>query len=525
LEEEDQYWRNKTLDFLVDNRTLLGNNDVPEYRRNIIFSLKKYSVCDDIHLIKRIDNSTEIILISSKEECENIFTETSFLINDPTNEEFIFISDVQTPNRFHFLYGSKLIILIPLIEKIFNGIIIMSWNTLFPLNKPFKTGLEICITRTKEMIRLNFTYLTIKELKVKFNAIFHTVSQALIFMDNEGRNTWINPKAKELLNILLSGEEFIPELVSEKMTALRRKTQNSADIILEAANLFKYPERKIDNWLWIFEKEVYKVVSTPVVSEQIQGRLWIFEDISEIYFAKQKLEIINKEKNNLISIVSHDLRSPLNQVLGFSEILNMNLENLNETQKFSIVKIKSVAERGLGLIKDLLDINAIEQQKVVLNNVQLNIKEIIESEVNGYQIVAMKKNMNVNLSCETTQYTVWGDKDIFYRIMENLVSNAIKFSHKDKSVYIDIKNTEDKVVISIKDEGQGMTEEDQKNLFKKFQRLSAKPTAGESSSGLGLSIVKTLVEQLNGQISCESEWKKGTTFKIEFPIYKTDSEK
>ena len=98
--------------------------------------------------------------------------------------------------------------------------------------------------------------------------------------------------------------------------------------------------------------------------------------------------------------------------------------------------------------------------------------------------------------------------------MDNLISNAIKFTPSGRRIYLDLANGGDGAVFSIRDEGPGISKEDQKKMFRKFQRLSAKPTGGESSTGLGLSIVKSLVERLDGQIDVESQLGKGTTFRI-----------
>jgi signal transduction histidine kinase len=114
---------------------------------------------------------------------------------------------------------------------------------------------------------------------------------------------------------------------------------------------------------------------------------------------------------------------------------------------------------------------------------------------------------------------VLADQDYLARILDNLVSNAIKFSHPNTSVTVSLnKKDTGKVQLAVKDEGQGIREDEMKKLFGKFSRLSARPTAKESSTGLGLYIVKSLVEELEGSIWCESVWEHGTTFFVELPV-------
>jgi signal transduction histidine kinase len=110
------------------------------------------------------------------------------------------------------------------------------------------------------------------------------------------------------------------------------------------------------------------------------------------------------------------------------------------------------------------------------------------------------------------------DQTYLSRILDNLITNAIKFSEQGSSVYIDVQSGEDKATIQIRDEGPGFREEDLPHLFKKFKKLSARPTNGESSTGLGLAIVKLLVEKLNGMIRVESQSGRGACFVIELPL-------
>jgi signal transduction histidine kinase len=109
------------------------------------------------------------------------------------------------------------------------------------------------------------------------------------------------------------------------------------------------------------------------------------------------------------------------------------------------------------------------------------------------------------------------------QVLDNLISNAIKFSSCGKSVFVHVRGNEHSIYIEVQDEGQGISQEDQKKLFGKFARLSARPTAGESSTGLGLSIVKSMVEAMNGKIWCESEFGQGATFIVELPIAEMES--
>jgi signal transduction histidine kinase len=128
---------------------------------------------------------------------------------------------------------------------------------------------------------------------------------------------------------------------------------------------------------------------------------------------------------------------------------------------------------------------------------------------------AESKEIKLHLNSSAALH-VEADVGYITQIVENLLSNAIKFSPARKNIFIDVAGNDDKVTVMVKDEGPGMTEDDKKKLFNKYQKLSARPTANESSTGLGLSIVKKFVEAMNGRIWCESEEGKGVSFFVEF---------
>jgi len=237
----------------------------------------------------------------------------------------------------------------------------------------------------------------------------------------------------------------------------------------------------------------------------------------EIEVKNIRLEDLDREKSSLMNIVAHDLKAPLNKVLGAAQLLP-NLGELNEDQAEFVGMIKKVAFEGKKFIEDLLDINAIEQQKpeaILWEKVQ--IKSFISSSIIGYKQQADGKKIQLHFDTQLDNTEIDTDRSYLNRIMDNLVSNAIKFSPQEKNIFITATENAQTVSISIKDEGPGISPADQKKMFKKFQKLSARPTAGESSTGLGLSIIKTLVERLNGDISVSSQLGQGTEFVVVLP--------
>lgn len=239
-----------------------------------------------------------------------------------------------------------------------------------------------------------------------------------------------------------------------------------------------------------------------------------FEHLTNSY---TKLSDLNREKDGIISIVAHDLRTPLNNIEGLIQLISMD-GNLNDDQQDYISKIRSVVKNGNAMIQDLLDINQAKNQKPVLNITTVELGPFIENWRTNFEKALSSKNQTLTLTGDIHDLAIRTDAGLLSRILDNLLSNAIKFSEQGTSIHIDIHSQNDNLNLIIRDEGPGISEQDQLKMFKPFTRLSAKPTNGEPSNGLGLSIIKSLCKQLGGKISVDSELGKGTTFEINLPM-------
>lgn len=225
---------------------------------------------------------------------------------------------------------------------------------------------------------------------------------------------------------------------------------------------------------------------------------------------------LNEEKNQLIGIAAHDLKSPLKRIEGLISLINMSSDNLTEEQKGLIKKISLVSKEQNELILEILDLNKIESQSTSIELKKGNVIKVLEEVIESYYLIADNKNIRMVTRYDSHDIYAKIEKYYLRQVFENILSNAIKFSPPDTIVEIAAQKTGKKVVISIKDQGPGITAEDMKKLFGKFQKLSAQPTGGEISTGLGLAITKKYVEAMNGSIRCESEYGHGAKFIVEF---------
>ena len=224
-----------------------------------------------------------------------------------------------------------------------------------------------------------------------------------------------------------------------------------------------------------------------------------------------------KAKDHFMGVAAHDLKSPLSGIEGLVELIKMENKNMSATEAEYLGHIQYSCKKMQRLIIDILDVNRIEQGKAVVNWQKVSIMPILGQIQLGFAPQATKKN--IDLQIEGIDETMETDPDNLSRILENLVSNAIKFSPSMKKVSLSVSSEHHQVKFKVADEGPGIPQEEQSRLFNKFQRLSNRPTNSEISTGLGLSIVKELATQLGGEITFASEVGKGSTFIVRLPQF------
>ncbi|HEY8936789.1 MAG TPA: ATP-binding protein [Cyclobacteriaceae bacterium] len=234
----------------------------------------------------------------------------------------------------------------------------------------------------------------------------------------------------------------------------------------------------------------------------------------EILQKNEELLSLNNEKNNLISIVAHDLKSPLNQIRSVITLIKMSKHNPEETESY-ISMIEGSAIRLSDMIGKILDVEAVEYNNLNLKPQRVNLSTTLNSITDRYTLNARQKEIRVERNIQPHLF-VSVDPDYIDQVLENVISNAIKFSPIHKKLFVNLTHAGSRIIAEIKDEGPGLNEEDKKKLFLKYQKLSAKPTGNETSTGLGLSIVKKFVTAMQGEIWCESEPGHGASFFVAF---------
>ncbi|MGI9088732.1 MAG: sensor histidine kinase [Chthoniobacterales bacterium] len=239
--------------------------------------------------------------------------------------------------------------------------------------------------------------------------------------------------------------------------------------------------------------------------------------LDQLATSNAELVVLNREKTEFLGIAAHDLRNPLNTIVGYAQLLQANGNDAKNVPKFANA-INTAGTRMRDLIKNLLDANAVEQGRFSCEVQRCDLRELIAESLEHNRIDSERKEIAITVEMADGA-AAGADRITTVQVLDNLISNAIKYSPFETTIRVRGTVEDGSVFITVTDEGPGVSEEDQKRMFGKFARLSARPTGGESSTGLGLSIVKKLVRAMSGSIECRSTFGHGSSFILRLPAW------
>ena len=231
-------------------------------------------------------------------------------------------------------------------------------------------------------------------------------------------------------------------------------------------------------------------------------------------------EAANQAKSKFLASMSHELRTPLNAILGFAQLLSLKTCGpLNEDQKGYVENIVQGGEHLLGLINDVLDLARIDSGQLAVNIETVDAVDIADRVLNNFQQLAAARNLKISFASHVpAALKVRADRMRMTQVLVNLTSNAIKYNREGGAVTFDLSVTDDNYGrIGVSDTGRGIPEERRGEVFQSFNRLGAE-ASGEEGTGIGLTLSKSLIEQMNGRIGFKSEDGMGTLFWIDLPL-------
>lgn len=262
------------------------------------------------------------------------------------------------------------------------------------------------------------------------------------------------------------------------------------------------------------DEEINRGLMRDLLKQNAVSRRLLDERMREINEKNTELRRLDKVKNDFLGIAAHDLRGPLGAIQLASSLLCSEVcERHGEADRRALLQqIEELSKFMLHLLDELLDVTAIESGNLHMRPREQSYKEFLQTVVNANRALAEAKDIELSLDCNADLGACVFDENRLRQVLNNLVSNAVKYSHRDTNVRITASASSGGVVTSVCDQGQGIPEAELGKLFNDFQRTSVRSTGGERSTGLGLAITRRIVEAHGGEIGVESEVGKGSRF-------------
>ncbi|MCD4791887.1 MAG: PAS domain S-box protein [Bacteroidales bacterium] len=351
----------------------------------------------------------------------------------------------------------------------------------------------------------------------KLSMVASKTDNSVIIMDAQGNFNWINDGFTRLYGYNLSelynkfGSNLLEVSTYPKIKSIFNKCITEKVSVSYESSVFS----KTGETIWI------QTTITPILNEQnsVVKLIAIDSDISKLKEAENEilkqhdeLKILNATKDKFFNIIAHDLRNPFNSLLGFSKLLLQNLKNRNFEKSYTFAEIiMNSSLKTFELLEKLLTWSRSQTGKIEIKPENLNIKKLIDNNIDLLKNSA--KNKNITLSANLKNSTVvFADSNMVNTVLQNLITNAIKFSNQDDIITINAKETDECVLVSVSDTGVGISPENITKLFKVHENIITKGTAKEPGTGLGLILCKEFIEKHKGKIWAESTLGKGTIF-------------
>lgn len=293
-----------------------------------------------------------------------------------------------------------------------------------------------------------------------------------------------------------------------------RRLQNSGDDLNTYRILLTQRTEKADI-VHALDHGAHDYLTKPVYVEELRSRVNVGRRLIE---AMDRAKALAHDKNRFLGIAAHDLRNPLGSIINIVELMRSGLLNDFPDKRAALLgKIGKTTDHMLDLVNDLLSVSVIESGLLELNKKPASMAEVIDKCIQMAEHLARKKEMRIQTDFQDVPPFPF-DAHRISQVVDNLFSNAIKFSPPGATITIALRRYGDGVRVCVADEGPGFGEAEQARLFGPFQRLKIKPTGGEESTGLGLAIVKKIIDMHGGRMEVDSTAGEGATFCFVLPV-------
>lgn len=353
--------------------------------------------------------------------------------------------------------------------------------------------------------KLDSTLIEMSSEKSKLNAIISHMADGLVAIDGKGSIIHYNPSFLSMLSITdldIAGKSY--DNIIKKF---------SKDLEYGAIVSKDLPRNKQSITFTSGKKRIIK--ASPAFfrdeSGKTSGAIVVFQDITE----SQRLDDMRRE---FVANVSHELKTPITTIKSYAETLLLGtLKDEKLSQEFVEV-IENEADRMSALVKDLLQLSHMDYKKVVWDMKRVDLKAVMAECVKKLEIYINEKHQNVRIDAPSEDIMIYADKNKITQVFINLISNAVKYTNENGSIFINISLVDNYVKITIEDTGIGIPPEDITHIFDRFYRVDKGRSRAQGGTGLGLSIASDIIKEHFGKISVKSEPGKGTKFAVLLPV-------
>jgi len=315
----------------------------------------------------------------------------------------------------------------------------------------------------------------------------------------------VNTAKRDLPDLILL-DINMPEMDGFEAARLINQNENTAHIPI----IFLTAMSEVSDVVKGFDFGGVDYVTKPFDKKILLSRIKTHLDLK---FSKEKLEKANKQKIAFFSLLAHDLRSPLSGVMGVIDILNSEYEELSEEEKVEIIReVKLSIGRQFAFLSNLLKWGTVQFGSNNIEKSIFDLKTTFQNAIDVFKLNTDKKNIQISFFLDDTELNFYGQKDMIYSVIHNLINNAIKYCNQNGNIYIKGRSTETGVLISVEDDGIGMSEKIASDLFILGKNRSRNGTNGEKGTGLGLLLCEEIIKKHGGKIWAESEVGKGSKF-------------
>lgn len=367
-----------------------------------------------------------------------------------------------------------------------------------------------------------------KQLKV-LNSLKYSISSKLselkytISLRKEGKNfealAIINSQKgkismdsiRDLARLMINEEQYLLKVRNVSLN----ESNNQLEIVAYSFLFFIGFSLIVSYFLIVYIYNSNRILTNSLTFQNESLEQKVKDRTAELLEKNKELLKLNRDKNRFLGMAAHDLKSPLHNIKGLISLFDILIINRTDEVKEITMHINSAIDRMTRLISDLLNINKIESGKNIKVIEDCDLSMICDNIYLSFYESAKKKSIEIDFfNLKPGVAIVKSNKGYLIQIIENLVSNALKFTKSGKRISIVLEKAENDLLLYVKDEGIGIKKDELPLLFHEFSMLSSRPTGEESSTGLGMSIVKRLADELNISIEVTSEILKGTIFKL-----------